>query len=181
MRDTGRGRADSHTAAERKRACSPAGSVPVRAPWSPVDPKATGRTQDSAAMASEPSSAAASGKARGEGGEAGRRTEARDQLGQVTPRVNRVPGEESSARDREAEEQEGDESLEGRAAYPLVRQGERVIVHEMREDRCADSVPEEQVAEPEPRDHARDDFPPPPTGHVREPDDRGAREEERPR
>src|SRR2546430_17360366 len=41
-------------------------------------------------------------------------------------------------------------------------------------------MPQEEVAEPEARDHARDDFPIAPPRRMREPEDRGAGEQEGP-
>src|SRR6266702_2862913 len=69
----------------------------------------------------------------------------------------------------------------GHAADALEVQGVDVVVHEVGEHRGPDAVPEEEVPEPEAGDHRGDDLPPSPPRRMREAEDRGAREQERPR
>src|SRR3989304_5768535 len=60
-------------------------------------------------------------------------------------------------------------------------EGARIVVHEVGEDGGREPVREEELAEGEARDEARDDLPQAPRGRMGEPEDRGAPEEDGPR
>ncbi len=93
----------------------------------------------------------------------------------------RVPGTGPGAGHGEAEHEEFREQ-EGRLpADAFEVQRVDVVVHEVGEHRGPDAVSEEEVPEPEAGDHRGDDLPPSPPRRMREAEDRGARDEERPR
>ena len=99
----------------------------------------------------------------------------------MAPRIDRVPDEEPRTRDCQSDENKTDQSLEPRAANSFIGKGQGIVIDEMGEDGRSHSMAQEEIAEAEACDHARDDLPPAPAGRVREPEDRGAGKQESPR